>query len=79
MESDCFSFCILLRARDQPSPMLLTVTVIPRINFDIILPLWKITNKCMTETSNTGVNLLLLASLLIYNQKLKSIILSFKE
>lgn len=33
----------------------------------------------MTETSNTGVKLLLLASLLIYNQKLKSIILSFKE
>lgn len=77
MKSDYFSFCILLCAWDQPLPML-TVTILPRINLDIILSLWKITIKCIWEKLVTQ-KLLLLARLLIYNQKLKSIILCFEE
>lgn len=56
MKSNGFSFGISPCARYQPSPTLLTVTVLSRIN--IILPLLKMTIKVIRQTSNTEVRLL---------------------
>lgn len=56
MKSNGFSFGISPCARYQPSPTLLTVTVLSRIN--IILPLLKMTIKFIRQTSNTEVRLL---------------------
>lgn len=56
MKSNGFSFGISPCARYQPSPTLLTVTVLSGIN--IILPLLKMTIKVIRQTSNTEVRLL---------------------